>query len=202
MRISIPRKKVIFMKRKREILKEFSTIIKIIIEISRIFPKSFYLILLKLIRHHDNYLAMLIRLICLKNCAKSCGDNIAVFSNVYLKNIRNLEIGNNVSIHPLCYIDSSGGIKIGHDVSIAHNSTILSEEHKFNNIKENIKDQGLEYKQTIIKDNVWIGAGVRILGGSEIETGSIIAAGAVVTRKVEKYSIVGGIPAKLIKKRI
>ena len=189
------------MKRKREIIERWSTAISIIIKVSRIFPKRFYLFLLRLIRNHDNYIAMFIRFICLKNCAKRCGNNVAIFSNVYLYGIHNLEIGDNVSIHPMCYINASGGIKIGNDVSIAHNTTIMSEEHIYSDINTNIKDQGCKYIETIIEDNVWIGAGCRILAGSTIRSGSIIAAGAVVKGEVSKDTIVGGVPAKLIKER-
>ena len=179
------------MKRKREILFKYSGIIRIIVKLSKIFPKWFYLKWLKFIRHHDNYIAMFIRFLCLKNCAKSCGDNVAIFPNVYLLRIHNLEIGNNVSIHPLCYIDASGGIKIGNDVSIAHNCTILSEEHYYERLDLNIKDQGCEARETVIENNVWIGAGCRILGGSHICSGSIIAAGAVVKGEIAENSIVG-----------
>ena len=189
------------MKRKRELAEKLSGLIKIFIQLSKVLPKGFYLFLLKFIRHHDNYIAMFLRYICLKNCAKSCGNNVAVFSSVYLHRIHQLEIGNNVSIHPMCYIDASGGIEIGSDVSIAHSSTIISEEHKYLNLHLNIRDQGCEMKQTVIKDNVWIGAGCRILAGSKINTGSIVAAGAVVKNEITSNSIVGGIPAKVIKER-
>lgn len=189
------------MSRKRDIINKYSKLVRIIVNISKIFPKSLYLGLLKLIRSHDNYIAMFIRFICLKNCAKSCGNNVAIFSNVYLFGIHNLEIGDNVSIHPLCYIDASGGISIGNDVSIAHNSTILSEEHRYSDIEMNIKDQGCEFRRTTIENNVWIGAGSRILGGCYIESGSIVAAGAVVKNRVKANSIVGGVPARVIKQR-
>ncbi|MGY3815704.1 acyltransferase [Globicatella sulfidifaciens] len=189
------------MNRKRDIIEKHAKIISVIVKISKALPKGFYLRLFKLIRSHDNYIAMFIRFICLKNCAKSCGNNVAIFSNVYLLKIHNLEIGDNVSIHPLCYIDAAGGIIIGNDVSIAHNSTILSEEHKYTDLNMNIKDQGCDYKKTAIEDNVWIGAGCRLLAGTYIESGSIIAAGAVVKNRVKAKSIMGGIPAKLIKER-
>ena len=189
------------MSRKREILKKYTHLIGMIIYISGFFPKFFYERLMKFTRNHDNYFSMFIRYICLKNCAKFCGNNVAVFSNVYLINVNNLELGNNVSIHPLCYIDASGGIQIGDDVSIAHGSSILSEDHIFANLTQNIKDQGCELKKTVIENNVWIGAGCKILGGSYIESGSIIAAGAVVKNRVSANSIMGGIPAKLIRER-
>ncbi|WP_298472009.1 acyltransferase [uncultured Psychrobacillus sp.] len=189
------------MKRKRDKIKKLSGTIDIVIKISKILPKSFYISLLKFVRHHDNYLAMFIRYICLKNCAKSCGNNVAVFPGVYLHRIHFLDIGDNVSIHPMCYIDASGGVEIGNDVSIAHNSTIISEEHRYSNLDLNIRDQGCILKPTTIHNNVWIGAGCRILAGSIINSGSIVAAGAVVKNEIQSNLIVGGIPAKTIKER-
>lgn len=189
------------MSRKRDIVKKWSFLIEFLIRISKFLPKSFYIILLKKIRHCDSYLAMLIRFICLKNCAKKCGDNVAVFSNVYLYGLSNLEIGDNVSIHPLSYINASGGVIIGNDVSIAHSTSILSEEHTYSNLMRKIKDQGHEFKKTMIDNNVWIGAGVRVLAGSVISSGSIVAAGAVVKGEFKENIIIGGIPAKIIKER-
>jgi acetyltransferase-like isoleucine patch superfamily enzyme len=62
--------------------------------------------------------------------------------------------------------------------------------------------QGIrKYDQTIVESDVWIGAGVILLPGITIGTGSIVAAGAVVTKSCEPYSVIGGNPAKLIKKR-
>ena len=56
-------------------------------------------------------------------------------------------------------------------------------------------------KDVVIEDDVWVGANVTILKGVRISTGSVIAAGAVVVKDVPSYSIVGGTPAKIIKKR-
>lgn len=189
------------MKRKREILKKYKRLIDFLVRISAILPNSVYIFLFKFVRSHDNYLAMFIRYLCLKNCAKTCGDNIAVFSNVYIFNLQNLEIGDNVSIHSMCYLDASGGISIGNDVSVAHMSSILSEEHVYLDLDKNIKDQGVYLKPTTIRNNVWIGAGSKILAGCELCDGCIIAAGAVVKKKVKKNTIVGGVPAKIIKER-
>lgn len=188
--------------RKRDVLKKYDKIINFIIKLSKYVPTNFYLFLLKVMMPFKSNLAIFIRYICLKNCAKSCGDNVAIFSNVYLLNIENLEIGNNVSVHPMCYINAGGSIKIGDDVSIAHGSSILSEEHIYSDIKINIKDQGVEYKETIIENNVWIGSGTRILGGTYIKSGSIVAAGAVVKNIIENDVVVGGVPAKILKERI
>lgn len=187
--------------RKRDVLQKYSKVMKRIIKMSHILPKGFYLWLLKKIRTYDTSFFIFIRFICLKNCAKSCGDNVAVFSNVYLYRVDKLIIGDNVSIHPMCYIDAGGELFIGDDVSIAHNTSILTEEHIYSDLDLPIKDQGCEFKRTVIHSNVWIGAGCRILAGGCLESGSIIAAGAVVTSKVSKNEIVGGVPARLIKER-
>ena len=189
-------------KRNREKLEKYSGVINILIFVFKVVPKFIFKRWIRFIRNHDNIGAMLKRYIFLKKYASKCGDNVGVFSNVYLFSIENLEIGNNVSIHPMCYIDASGRIEIGNDVSIAHSTTILSEEHKYDDVDVNIKDQGVILKKTIIDNNVWIGSGVKVLAGSHIESGCIIAAGAVVKGNIKRNSIVGGVPAVLIKERM
>jgi len=188
-------------KRKREILNRYSWIIKLVLKFSKLLPKRFYIILYKIIMPHNNFFAIFIRYICLKNVAKRCGDNVAVFPNVYIFNFDMLIIGNNVSIHPMCYIQASGGITIGNDVSIAHGTTILSEEHIFSDVDTNIKDQGRKYEKTKIENNVWIAAGCRILAGTTIGTGSVVAAGAVTKGQIKSNVIIGGVPAKVIRER-
>ena len=61
--------------------------------------------------------------------------------------------------------------------------------------------QGSAYKNIVVEDDVWIGSRVTILPGVKIGKGSVIAAGAIVTKDVLPYSIMGGIPAKIIKMR-
>lgn len=134
------------MKRKREIIKKLNVIIKIVLFISKFLPRKFYIFLFNFVRNLNGYLPMFIRFVCLKRCAKSCGDNVAIFPNVYIFNIDKLMIGDNVSIHEMCYIDASGTIKIGNNVSIAHSTSILSEEHVYSSLDVNIKDQGYEKK--------------------------------------------------------
>jgi acetyltransferase-like isoleucine patch superfamily enzyme len=187
--------------RRREILKKYETVINIIIIISKMLPRLWYRRVLKTFRNWDSGLAIFIRYICLKNICKECGNNVAIFSGVYLINPEKLMLGDNISIHPMCYIDATGGICIGNDVSIAHSSTVMSTEHLYDNLYVNIKDQGSISKSTIIEENVWIGAGSRLLAGTTVRRGSIIAAGALVKNEVKQYTIVGGVPAKIIRER-
>lgn len=95
-----------------------------------------------------------------------------------------------------------GPTTIGKCVMIGSDCYIYTRNHEFNRTDIPMIDQGFKgKKEVIIEDDVWIGSRVTILPGVRIGKGSIIGAGAVVTKDVEPYSIVGGVPAKLIKKR-
>jgi acetyltransferase-like isoleucine patch superfamily enzyme len=132
--------------------------------------------------------------------AKCIGKNVFFGRGVEIKSWENLEIGSNVSIHKDCYIDASGGLQIGNDVSIAHNSSILTFEHTWDIQTQPIRSNPIKLSFVKINDDVWIGCGCRILSGVTIKTRTIVAAGAVVTKDIESNTIVGGVPAKLIKR--
>lgn len=189
------------MSRNREKFHKYEDILMIGVKILRLLPKKFSYGILKLNRSNSSMIGVAINYICVKRLAKYCGKNVAIFSNVYLFGLENLVIGDNVSIHPMCYIDAKGEVEIGNDVSIAHNTSILSQEHLYNDLAINIKDQGMISYKTTICNNVWIGCGCRILAGVNIKSGSIVAAGSVVSKDVDSDSIVGGVPARVIKKR-
>jgi acetyltransferase-like isoleucine patch superfamily enzyme len=92
-------------------------------------------------------------------------------------------------------------VKIGKYCSIAPGVVIVGSNHKFDNTEVFIKEQGITIKGIVIEDDVWIGANVTVLDGVKIGKGAIIAAGSVVTKDVNEYYIVGGIPAKVLKSR-
>jgi acetyltransferase-like isoleucine patch superfamily enzyme len=123
-------------------------------------------------------------------------------SNIYGGPIGDgLEIGNNSNIGPFNYIGCSGKITIGNNVMLGPRVSIYAENHVFYNPELTIKEQGVKKQFVRIEDDCWIASNVVILSGVTIGQGSVIAAGAVVTESIEPYSIVGGVPAKLIKKR-
>jgi maltose O-acetyltransferase len=107
-----------------------------------------------------------------------------------------------LSIGSGAYIDYTGGIKIGKNVTISECARILTHDHIIDGERDWQKN-GIQFSQLEIGDFVWIGANSLIMGSVKyIGEGAVIAAGAVVTKDVEPYSIVGGTPAKLIRKRI
>ncbi|PNQ74772.1 transferase [Hanstruepera neustonica] len=119
-----------------------------------------------------------------------------------LRNVgSSLKIGNNVGINHYCFIGVRGDIEIGDNVIFGPRVNIFSENHNFEDIDVPIKNQGVTKGKTIVGNDVWIGANVSIMSGVKIGDGCVIAAGAVVTKDIPAFSIIGGVPAKIIKNR-
>ena len=183
----------------RKIFKRYQKQLNALIKITSILPNSFFKFLMALFDSSESKFVLLLRYIYLKKNIENCGENIFIGKYVTLKNIKKLKLGSNISIHANCYLDAAGGIFIGNNVSIANQTSIISFDHTWDNNDIPIKYNKVDLKPILISDDVWIGNGCRILGGVNIETRSIVAAGAVVTKNVESHKIVGGIPAKIIK---
>lgn len=97
--------------------------------------------------------------------------------------------------------DCGGKIIIGNSVMIGPNTVIRASNHQFKDATKDIRLQGQTGGIITIGDDVWIAANVVILTNVSVGSHSIIAAGAVVTKNVPQYSIVAGVPARVIKKR-
>lgn len=119
--------------------------------------------------------------------------------NVYLSDGKGISIGHNCRINENVFIQQA---TIGNNVLIAPNVAILSASHNHENIQIPIVDQGdTEPNPPTIEDNVWLGRNVIVMPGVRIGEGAIVGAGAVVTKNVPPFTVVGGVPAKFIKKR-
>jgi acetyltransferase-like isoleucine patch superfamily enzyme len=114
---------------------------------------------------------------------------------------KGVKIGRNSSLNEFVHLNGAGGIEIGEWVRIAHGTSIISEDHVFDDAGANIAEQGSRPAKVTIHDNVWIGAGVRILKGVTIGKGAVIGAGAVVTKDIPAGAIAVGNPAKVIRYR-
>ncbi|MDH5216059.1 MAG: acyltransferase [Gammaproteobacteria bacterium] len=117
-----------------------------------------------------------------------------------------ITIGNYVYIGPGAFFSASrSGISIGNKVMFGPNVTIMGGDHNTSVIGEYMYDIKTKKAENdlpvIIEEDVWIGANATILKGVTIGRGSIIAAGAIVVNSVPEYSVVAGVPAKIIKKR-
>jgi acetyltransferase-like isoleucine patch superfamily enzyme len=114
---------------------------------------------------------------------------------------RHIILGNYVGIGPGCIFLVD--IEIGNKVMISPNVAFLnSDDHRYDVVGKTMWDSGRGDKyKIIIEDDVWIGHGAIVLAPSRIGRGAIVSAGSVVKQNVPPYSIVGGVPAKLIKMR-
>ena len=107
-----------------------------------------------------------------------------------------IQIGENSTVNPFCVLYGHGGLQIGNGVRIAAQTVMIPANHKFVSTDRPIYQQGLTKKGIVIEDDVWIGAGCKILDGVTIGKGSVIGAGSVVTKSVAPYSVMVGVPAK------
>ena len=139
--------------------------------------------------------------------SKSCvsmriGDNTHICQHAVLQTGGGtIKIGSNCLIKPFSTLHCLGGIQIGDNVIIAPSSAIIAQTHVYASRSTPIISQGERGKGIIIEDDVWIGVGAKVLDGVTIGTGSIIGAGAVVTKDIPPFSIAAGVPAKVIKNR-
>ena len=165
-----------------------------------------------------------LRYIAYKNLFKSVNGKFKIDYGVTILGFENIELGSNVCFMKNSYVyahdegvvligdnftmntnsqlgASFGRIVIGNDCAIAPNCVLRASNHNFENLDIPFRMQGHSYGEIIIEDDVWIASNCVITANTRIGKSSIIAAGSVVTKDVEQYSIVGGVPAKLIKKR-
>lgn len=142
-----------------------------------------------------------------KKSMKYCGKNVYIRpSQSDFKGLWNLSIGEDTSIPKgSIFYCTEAPLTIGKKVIFGPRPTIITGDHRIdiigNYIIENTKKTPENDAPVIIEDDVWCGANVTILKGVTIGRGSVIAAGAVVTRDIPPYSIAGGIPAKVLKQR-
>jgi acetyltransferase-like isoleucine patch superfamily enzyme len=132
----------------------------------------------------------------------SIGPETTIYPYALLKaNGGKIEINGPVAIHDYCVLYGNGGIVIEGDVHIAAHTAIVASEHDYTRLGTDDFSQEVKGRGIKIEKSVWIGANAVILDGVTIGTGSVIGAGAVVTRDIPPHSIAVGVPARVIKKR-
>lgn len=136
------------------------------------------------------------------------GDNVSIGAGSVIECtgvIRELgdgiRIGSHVGFAQNTFIAVRGPVEIGDDCIFGPNVAIHSENHVFSDSDAPIRLQGATRKGVKIGRGCWVGEGAIILDGVTVGDGCVIAAGAVVTKDVEAFSIVGGVPAKVLGRR-
>lgn len=143
-----------------------------------------------------------------KGAMGSCGKNVTIGRKASFSGIGNIHCKNNVAIGANClFMTTRANIFIGNHVMFGPGVTIITGNHKIDIVgryMDTITDaekSSEDDMDVVIGDDVWLGANSTILKGVTIGEGTVVAAGAVVTKDVPPYSIVGGVPAKVLKMR-
>lgn len=128
------------------------------------------------------------------------GHHVIINRYAYVQGGGGVRFGNHVEINNFCVIDGTGGVDIGDGTLIGPGVRIISYQHRIEGHYP-VRDQGSDAKAIVIGRNVWIGANAVILAGNCIGEGAVVGAGAVVTHDVPAWSVVAGVPARIIKFR-
>jgi galactoside O-acetyltransferase len=137
------------------------------------------------------------------------GRNVKIGSGAFIHcgenqlshNAGNVAIRDNAYIGPNSVLLGEGGIEVGTNCEVAPGVVITSQQHTYGRLDIPIKEQPAEMGKVTLEDDVWLGCNSSILPGVRIGKGSIVGAGAVVTKDIPPYSVAVGVPAKVIKKR-
>ena len=126
-----------------------------------------------------------------------CGKNVNVEHGARFGSGRRITLGDNSGLGVDCEL--IGDVQIGRNVMMGPRVTIITINHGFRELGVPMIEQGHSgTRPVIIDDDVWIGVGVIILPGVRVGRGAVVGAGAVVTKSVEPWSVVGGNPARVI----
>lgn len=135
------------------------------------------------------------------------GNNVKIsaYSSIHVsKNYQNItgfiHIGNNVGIGEYANLGGAGGLEIGDNCIIGAYFSCHPENHNFEDKSVLIKNQGVSHKGIVIGNNCWIGAKVTILDGTKVGNSCVIAAGAVVKGEFPDHCVIGGVPARILRK--
>ena len=138
------------------------------------------------------------RMVC-KHLFTYCGEDVNIEKGANFGMGGGISIGNCSGIGVNCSI--RGPLTIGEDVMMGPDVVILTHTHKISDITIPMRQQGSEIRPVTIGNDVWIGMRSIIMPGVTVGNGVVIGAGAVVTKDVPDYAVVGGVPAKIIRFR-
>ena len=127
---------------------------------------------------------------------KKVDDTFRLFPPFYTDFGKNISIGKDVFINSGCHFQDQGGIRIGDGTLIGHNVVLATINHDL----DPGKNRKNRYAPIKIGNHVWIGSNATVLPGVTIGDWSVVAAGAVVRQDVPPMTVVGGVPAKILKK--
>jgi acetyltransferase-like isoleucine patch superfamily enzyme len=127
-----------------------------------------------------------------RGCVVTCTSHASRYGTGFRLGLRS-------GLGDYCHVGASGGVVIGDDVIAGPFVSFHSQEHVFNDLRRPIREQGTTEEGIQIANNCWLGARVTVLDGTRIGSGSVVAAGAVVKGNFPERSLIGGVPARILR---
>lgn len=143
-----------------------------------------------------NFPSKRFRFWCLKLMGMNLHKDVRFYTGFHIRNPKGITIGSGVNIGPNVLLDGRKGLTIGRNAVIAYEAIIWTLNHDYNDIHFCGKGAPVE-----IGDYAWICSRSIVLPGIKIGEGAVVASGAIVTKDVPPYSIVAGVPAKIVGQR-
>lgn len=137
----------------------------------------------------------------------SLGDNVTIGAYSEIRSSMlfslgaGLRFGKNSACGAYSFIGAGGLIRIGDDVIMGQHVSFHAENHNFSRTDIPIRMQGVSKQGITVHDDCWVGANVTFLDGCQVGKGCVIAAGAVVRGEVQPFSVIAGVPAKVVRSR-
>lgn len=162
-----------------------------------------WLFCLKTHNHKSKNIRVLGKVIIRQNPRINLKNNITIYNNVIFWGPGSISVGDNSAIgdNVIIYSSESGGVTIGNNSLVAANCYLIDSDHSYSKDKL-VREQPLISKPIILEDDCWIGANSTVLRGVTIGEGAVIGANSLVNKDVSKFTVVGGVPAKELKKRV
>lgn len=151
-----------------------------------------------LIRSLPGLTGMVLRWLFYRIMFKRIDSFCLIYPGVYIVHSYGIRVGKSFSVNSGVLIDGRGGVDIGDYVMVGPNAVIVSSNHEIYNLDKPMASQNHVLSPVSIGNDVWIGANTVINAGVTIGNSALIASGSVVTKDVQDYQIVGGVPARLI----
>jgi putative colanic acid biosynthesis acetyltransferase WcaF len=147
-------------------------------------------------RYLFNLPYMPLRIAYLRMLGMRAGPHVYLFSGTEVLAPENITIAGNCHIGRYCQLDGRGGIEIGRNVVIASHTLLITADHDYQS-----DDFAGRLGRISIADRVWLGSRVLVQRGVTIGEGAVVAAGSVIAKNVDPWSVVGGVPARVIGER-
>lgn len=144
------------------------------------------------------YLGGRLRYFAFSKVLKSLDVDVLFQRGFYVTNPEMISIGSNCNFAQRVFITGGGGVTIGKWVGFGPDTKVWSVNHRFEDPDRPWMLQGWEKKPVTIEDDVWLGANVFVMPGVTIGRGAIVSAGAVVSKSIPPYALVGGNPGRVI----